>query len=117
MVKGMQDLLRIKTNIVDWEKHTEKQVMGRKLKNEPADPLTDRRRKGSGPPIRLAYNINGYWFYLTIRDWAFMSNMSISTVRNRFDTRLKNKKTIGQIIGFEKLPRAKNPQPYKGGST
>lgn len=93
----MTHLIRMKNNIIDFEKET-----------KPLRTCTSDNYKGrSGEPVRLGYHIGGYWFYLTLKDWAFMRNLSVSTIRNRYATRIEKPKTIAQILGFEQMKRGR----------
>ena len=97
---SMAHLMLMKNNIIDYEKKVKK-------------PTSGNYRGRSGQAVRLAYKINGYWFCLTLRDWAFTRDMSVSTVRNRYATRKLNNKTTAQILGFEEMKyQKKNAERY-----
>ena len=98
----MGHLLAIKHNLIDFEK---------KIKR----PTSENYKGKNNDPVRLAYKIGDYWFYLTLKDWAFHRNFSVATIRNRYRTRHYNNKTVGQILGFEEMKYTKKkPEGYDG---
>ena len=50
---------------------------------------------------RIAYKINGFWFYLSRVQWADYSGVNYPTLVGRH----KKGKPIAQVLGYEKIPK------------
>jgi len=61
---------------------------------------TSARRKN----IRLAYEIDGEWLCLTRTEWSRRLGIRYQTISNRQKAGMTN----GQVLGFEKIPKAKS---------
>ena len=58
----------------------------------------------------IAYKLNGYWFYLSMKMWSEFCGIGYNTLY----WRVKNGKTPAQILGFELI---KNPKLKNGGNS
>lgn len=73
--------------------------------NYEAKPEATKKYAIEKPPQRdgerLAYMINGFWYYLTINMWLNHADTNYARIRGRYHTLGK---TIGQALGFEAMP-------------
>ena len=89
----MQNLLKIITNDKNYERKETKAKKFHKSYYKSDSPRECRRK-------RIAYKINGYWFYFDREGWANFTGLPLTTIVGR----IKSSKPVGQILGYEELP-------------